>query len=1115
MQNLLLHKLDDFIKKYYLNQLLKGCIFFTLSAISVYMFITFAEYIGNFKSSVRFFLLTMWISLNAFAFIYFIVIPLLKLFKIGKTITYKEAAIIIGKHFQHIQDKLLNALLLEEMSQQNPDNTLLIASIEQKSRELAPIPFSSIIKFKENIKYIKWLIPPVILFLLLFIFIPDLFQSSTKRIIRYNESFYTPPFMFEIQNSNLQCLQNESFELKVKINGQILPDKVYIIINDNQFQLQKTGKDQFSYLFKNPQKDIPFTLKASDVESHHTLKVFPKPAITAFKIQLVYPKYLHKPNEIINNSGDLIIPEGTKVIWNFSTIHTSQLHIIFKDTSLCLSTQNNQCMFSKSFTSSTSYILAAQNKYLDTPKDSTFFNIQIIPDQYPSIQVQQTKDSSSIRFNPSFFGTIKDDYGFTKLEFHAIIYTTDSIGKETQLKITEKIPISKANTQIFNYFITSENFPELKPGDKVEYYFEIYDNDGINGPKKTRSDIMMYNLPSIKEIDKNISQNSEQIKHELESNIQQAKNIQKELNDLYRKILDKKQISFEDKKALQNILQKQKSIRENIENLKQKLHQNKELEKQKEINEELLEKYDELQKLFDNIMTPELEKLLKELEELSNKILDKNQLQQKIDELKMNTKDLEKELDRTLEIFKQFQVEQKLQDAIQQLDKLQQQQEQLAKQSEDKKSDTKDILNKQEQLNNAFKDLQQQLKEIQNINQSLERPNELPNTTQQEQNIQSEQQQATEQLQNNNKSKSSKHQKNASDKMNELKQQLQQTLEKMQEEQQAENEENLKQILDNLINLSFEQEKIMKQLQTTNTSDPKYAQIARQQKKLMSQSKMIEDSILALSKRNPQLSSTINKEISSIQQNIHQSIQQLAEHNSPMASMYMQKTFTSINNLALMLNESLENLQQQMKNPSNKPGSGSCKKPGSGHGKKPSTQPSKPKLSDLQKQLNQQLEQLKKEMQKGQNPNGHLPNNSLAEQLARMAAQQELIRQQLQELIQKLKQQGKNPGGDIASLMEQTEKDIVNNQITPQTLLRQQEILTRLLESEKAIRQQEEDQQRESKTPKNHPLSNQNKNFEYNNQLLKEIENLQSIPIYLKPFYKEKTQQYFNIIQQH
>lgn len=1112
MQNILLHKIDEFIKKYYLNKLIKGGIFFLISALTVYLFINFAEYFGNFNSTIRLGLLLFWLATNLSAFIYFIIIPLLQLYKVGKVISYKEASIIIGKHFTNIQDKLLNALLLEEMAKQNFDNDLLIAAIEQKSKELSPIPFNTIINFRENLKYIKWLVPPLITFILIFLFIPELFQNSTTHIIQYNESFYTPPFTFHIQNDKLECLQNKNYELDVKITGQTLPDKVYIHINGNDFLMQKKQKDLFSFTFKNPREDIPFTLKAIDVESHHTLKVLPSPSVFGFNIHLQYPSYIHKQNETINNTGDLIIPEGTKVIWNFNTAHTSSLYIIFKDTSVVLSPKNNAVQFTKTLKQSSPYILAAQNEYIQHPTDSTFFNIQIIPDQFPSIQVNPSKDSSDISFNPSFYGTIKDDYGFTKLQFVATIFTTDSVQKEKQIKIQQNIPIGNTTTQIFNYFITQQNFPSLKPGDKVEYYFEVYDNDGINGPKKSRSDIFTYAMPTRSEIQENISKNNEQIKKDLEKNISQSKNIQKELNDFYKKILDKKQISLEDKKTLQNILQKQKQIQENIQMLKEKINQNKQLENQKENNQELLEKYQELQKLMDNIMTPEIQKLMKELEELSNKMLDKEQLRQKIEEMKINNKDIEKELDRTLEIFKQFQIEQKLQDAIQKLDELKQQQEQLTQQTQEQKTDNKELSNKQEQINHQFKELQKQLQEIQNINQSLERPNDLPNTENKQQEINNEQQQSTNELNKNNKNNSIKHQKNATQKMQELQQQLQQSLDKMQQEQQSESEENLKQILDNLLTISFEQEELINQLKNTKTSDPKYAQIARQQKKLLDQSKVIEDSILALSKRNPQISSTANHEISNIQNNINQSIQQLAEHNTPMSSMYMQKTFTSINNLALMLNESLEQLQKQMKNPNQKPGNGSCKKPGSGQGQKPSPQPSKPKLSDLQKQLNEQLKQLKEGMKQSKQPNGKLPGNSYAEQLAKMAAQQEMLRQQLQELLQKMKQQGKNPGGDIANMMEETEKDIVNNNITQQTLMRQQEILTRLLESEKALREQDEDLQRESKEPKNFKLSNQQQNLEYNKTHLKEIEDLQSIPLYLTPFYKEKTQNYFNQI---
>ncbi len=98
-------------------------------------------------------------------------------------------------------------------------------------------------------------------------------------------------------------------------------------------------------------------------------------------------------------------------------------------------------------------------------------------------------------------------------------------------------------------------------------------------------------------------------------------------------------------------------------------------------------------------------------------------------------------------------------------------------------------------------------------------------------------------------------------------------------------------------------------------------------------------------------------------------------------------------------------------------------------------------------------------------------------------------------------------------MMEETEKDIVNNRITEQTIKRQQEIVTRLLESEKALREQDESEQRESKEPKNAKISNQNQILEYNKLKSKELEDLQNTLIPFKPFYKEKIQTYFNTIQ--
>ena len=110
------------------------------------------------------------------------------------------------------------------------------------------------------------------------------------------------------------------------------------------------------------------------------------------------------------------------------------------------------------------------------------------------------------------------------------------------------------------------------------------------------------------------------------------------------------------------------------------------------------------------------------------------------------------------------------------------------------------------------------------------------------------------------------------------------------------------------------------------------------------------------------------------------------------------------------------------------------------------------------------------------------------------------------------KNKGQNPGGNLAEMMEQTEKDIVNKAITNETMKRQQDILTRLLESEKAEREREQDEKRKSNEAKNQDLSNPSQFLEYKRMKEKELELLNTVPPSLTPFYKEKVNNYFNSV---
>jgi hypothetical protein len=305
----------------------------------------------------------------------------------------------------------------------------------------------------------------------------------------------------------------------------------------------------------------------------------------------------------------------------------------------------------------------------------------------------------------------------------------------------------------------------------------------------------------------------------------------------------------------------------------------------------------------------------------------------------------------------------------------------------------------------------------------------------------------------------------------------------------------------------------MLKVKQTNINDPKYPALTRDQNKLRDDARMIEDSLLALTKRNPSISPKVNEEITAINTNMDYSVQALSDRSIGEAGNRQQRAMTSINDLALMLNEALEQAMQQMNRQqkgNESKGSGNCNKPGSGkpgNGKK-----NKPGMSGMrmkQQGINGRMQRLMQQQQQGGGQGGS------AEEFARLAAEQEQLRRMIQEAMKKgdKNNPGKDAGGDVPSKMEETENDLVNKRITSETLRRQQEILNKLLEFEKAEKEREQDEQREAQQPKNEIESNPEGFLEYNRQKQKEAELLRTVPPALSPFYKGKVNDYFNGVE--
>lgn len=1133
----LLVKLDAFIRKYYKDRVIRGVLYSVGLLVAFYLTAALLEYVGRFGSGTRTALFWGTLIAGAFVLARFIALPLLKLFRLGAVISHEEAARIIGTHFGEVKDKLLNTLQLRGMASNNPQQRELIeAAIAQRSRELGPIAFVNAIDLRRNTRYLRYAVPPLAVLVVLLFAAPSLITGPTKRLIAHGSEFIPEaPFRFVLMNDTLEVPEDQDYEITVGIEGQAIPQQVELEVGDQRIPLVKKDATHFTHRFRNVQEPVEFRFTAEGFNSDRfTLKTIPDPLLLDFSLALEYPGYLGKPNATASNTGDITVPAGTRVTWSVNARSADGLDLAFDDTTYALSpiaSDDARGAFrsTRRFLQSHTYRMSPRNGTRNA-RDPLQYRVEVVPDLYPTIQVESKTDSTALK-RLFFRGALGDDHGFKRLLFHYRFVTGgDSVATEERSGVKELAVDPRNTRQEFFHSWDVYGFT-INPGDKIEHWFEVWDNDGVNGSKSARSTPQVFAAPTLKELAKQEEQQSEAIKTDLKQNIKEAQDLQKELDKLRRELLEKKDVNWQDKQKLENVMQRQQQLQQEIEKSTEQLRQSQQQQQEfRPQDERLLEKQKQVQELFENVLSEEMKELYRQVQELMEQ-MDKEKLQEQLQEMKMDQEDIEKELDRALETFKRMEVEQKAEDIAKQLDELADQQEKLAKESEEGKTDQEEMKDRQEELNKEMEDLREQLNELEKKNSELEEPMDVPKTDEQEQSIQDEQQKSSDELNKKQNKKAGQSQKSAAEKMEQLAHEMRSSMQSGAEEQQEEDMDALRQLLENIVQLSFDEERLMSDVSTTSTKDPRFIEQGRTQRKLRDDAKVIEDSLFALSKRVPQLESIVNREMNAVNGNMDEALRYLGdaranERSKPMAADKQQHAMTSLNNLALLLDEALQQMMAQM-NAQSKPGNGDCNKPG-GKGSKPGSSGNKPgdkakmaKMKANQQALQKQLEEMRKAMQEGGKKPGEKPGENnpgglgmpgMSQQLAQMAAQQAAIRKEMQKLAQELNKDGSgagNPLNKMAEQMEQNEKDIVNKNITPETLRRQQEIMSRLLEHEKAERERELDQQRTSNEGKTSPAPDPARYFDYQRRKAREAELLRTVPPGLKPYYRDRVNSYF------
>lgn len=1098
--NHLKEKIASFTRKYYINLLIRGAILTPVVVASYFLLAAYLENTFWFGRAVRLSLLVSFFVLILGCLLYFFG-RVFTWWLYNKGLNEPDSAKIIGKHFPSIGDKLLNVI---QLSSSKNKNELLEASINQKSEQFSGVNFKEAVDLSKNKKYLRYLLGLGAIFLL-FIFIDaSIISTSTQRIVKFNQEFSPKaPFDIKIKNNSLRGFFNEDFELEVSLSGKIIPSSAYLILGKSRVKMEFSHLGEFKYVFEKLQRPIEFQIEAAGFYSGlYNISLAKRPEITQVKVQLLYPFYTSKPPEEITNAGNIEIPEGSIVVWKLNSLNADAAYISLASSAtpeLMTKAVNGSYSYKKEFRNSDQYSISLENQTTKS-QDQVAYSIDVVKDQHPVITAEILKDTVSYK-SLSFIGYLKDDYGFSGLN---LVYARGENEKEK----TIKLPIEKNRTQQNFIYHWSLDSLDIKSGDKIYFFLEVWDNDRVNGFKSSRTARQEFSLPTNEEIKQEINNHQELTENKIDQSVQKAKELKKSIDEAQQKLKGKQNLDWQDKKMLEDLLKQKNKMDEMVKELQS---ENQLLEQKKEAlsseNQKIKEKAEQIQKLMDELLDEETKKMFMELEKLLKENSDLQQIQKLLDKMDKKEINIENELERTLQLFKELQFEYKLDQAINDIKNQIQKQEDLSKdtqnlidktENKDNKSgeqgenkSSEDLSNQQQQLKDDLEKFEKLLDELKPLGEELKNDQELPSKEEINQ-LKENEQKSKESLDKGRSKESKESQDKSLSQMKDMQKKLQNGLNEMQMEIDMKNLESLRQIIHGLIKLSFDQEELMKNFNSLQQNDPKYVEASQQQIKLKNDSKVLEDSLLEISKRDAFISVMVTREIGELNDHIDKSVTSIKERRKGVASSEMQFSLTNINNLALMLNDHFDMMMNMVAN-------ASAGAKGKGKGKQPAS------LSKMQEQINNEIQKLKGKQKTGR---------QFSESMARMAAEQERIRRALQEMQNKLKKEnGSNQlGNDIPAKMQQTELDLVNKQITEQTIRRQNEILTRLLEVEKSMREQNMDPEREAKTAKDHETKIPGNFEEYLKLKEREVELLKTLPPNFIPYYKNEVNDYFKRI---
>lgn len=1057
-------------KKYHQLALYRGLIsWLALTLFSLFV-LGMMEYFAYFNITVKSVLLSVWLLVNLIALALWVIRPILAAFFGIGAISDKEVAIRMGRGSQGVEDKVLNYLQLVESNSADPD--YLEALIAQRTKELGGQNLLEGLSYKRIVRAAWFAGIPTLLLFIISLFDSSLVLDGPSRFLDYRTAYKpSAPFSF-VSDYSWTVEKGKSVSIDVNFQGNTIPDRAFIWIDGNRMPMTRLSSGSFEWTIDRATEDASIVFEALGFLSEEGfLDVLEVPSLSHFVLSIYPPKYTRVSPFELDGTGDAVVPEGSKAIWKMNWKYADS--ILLREDDLPL----ESVIYGAGGTS------AEKDIYRDLVYDvhalnsngssfsSGLYQLDVIRDNYPKVEVEYRVDSITRRVYVR--GISSDDYGLIKTQ---VVLDSDSVMS----------------------LGSSSNWSSSFAADNVQsFYVEVFDNDGVHGSKKTRVGPFHINLPTALEQEKNFNAQDQNRIEQLQEFRENQNRVEELQNDINRQMIDGAN-EWQQRQMQRQLLERQEVLMRNWDRMMDEFQkENEERILADPENEDNAEKREELERLMEDMNTDKLEELLKELEERRDEMNEDN-LRDWMRRVQNENNRMELDAERLEELMKRLAFEQNLDLAQRELQEMANRQQELAE------SDT-DTQAEQDSLNEQFEDWMNQMDSLEKENSELKKPMDFTSPKDQGEKTEQSMQESSENLQEGDSQKANENQQKSSQSMEDMLQQMSSSIMNMQMNMHVENLQNLRRILMNTIHLSESQEALGSNLTSTESSDAVVVSWMKEQEKMLASYQVVKDSLEALIGRVPQIEAVVSKWIFEVSLNMTESNVNMSERQLNGASSDMRESMLALNELSLLLDVTMDEIQQQMSGMMQ--GQQQCQKPGSG-------KPSMSNMRQLQQQLSQQMQQM------GQQP-GSMPSpgqgskdgesqgqgsegqSGQSQQIVDMMRRQSQIREMLQE-----KGSTGNTGQQLDELLEENERDLSRRNFDAEFFDRQREIEIKMLELEEAERQQEQDDQRISRTGNRYQELRDQREEEMLRQQRSIREQLQYEYPPLSPYYRQRSGSY-------